>query len=269
MNVIELCGGIGNQMFQYAFGRVQKERGIDVSYSLRWYRFPQVPPRPYRLDKFNMKIPIVYKDILNQKTVKESLPFIYEPTCLENENCNIHGYWQFLDYFKHILPILRKEFKVPEQHHTNEFKELLKEVEVLPNSVSLHVRRGDYIGRAGFGILPITYYIDSLKIIEKKCKKIDTVYIFSDDIDWCRGFFKTEYFGYKFKIVDFPEDYLCMELMKSCVHNIISNSTFGWWAAILNTSNGIVVRPSGWLSNTGVGEREGNALKHWIQIKTV
>ena len=221
INVIHLCGGIGNQLFQYAFGRVQKECGVNVRYNPEWYNKTQEPPRPYRLNKFCVDVNISPPcDMSMVRETKYSLGY------LRRENCYFVGYWQYLDYYKNIIPILQEEFKIRKEFHTEEFLQLREQI-ITKSSVSLHVRRQDYIGRAGFGVLSIRYYFKALSKVE------GDVYVFSDDMPWCMNIFKEEYFGHKFIFVDL-EDYQDFELMRSCDIHILANSTFSWWAAILD-----------------------------------
>jgi len=260
MNVIELCGGIGNQMFQYAFGRTQQENGIEVKYSTRWYRKMQNPPRPYRLDKFHTDIKHCL--FLHQHTIREKHRF--DIRYLRTSDCNFKGYWQYLDYFKGILDTLQNEFYVQKKYYTPEFERLRAQIIKNP-SVSLHVRRGDYVNRKGFGALPLSYYFKALEKIDKDV----TVYVFSDDIPWCKSVFKTDYFSRKFIFVHL-EDYLDFELMRVCDSHILANSTFGYLAAILDDApEKIVVCPPGWLVIGGIPteDRDKNIPKHWIKIE--
>jgi len=257
MNVIEICGGIGNQLFQYAFGQVQKANGIDVNFNTKWYRHSQEPPRPYRLDKFCTDIKT--SPFLNQRTIREGHEF--DLNYLKEKNCNFKGYWQYLNYCKNILHILRKELHVREKYYTKEFLDLRKQIIENP-SVSIHVRRTDYIKRIGFGVLPLSYYFKALRMVE------GDIYIFSDDIQWCEDNFKEDYFLRKITFVH-SEDYLDFELMRSCTHHILANSTFGWWASILDDDHKkIVVTPPGWLAldRMQVNGREGNLPEHWIKL---
>ena len=259
MNVIELCGGLGNQLFQYAFGQAQKYNGMDVRYSARWYIKPQEPPRPYRLDKFQINMEYSSLSlIIGQHTIKEKG---CDLSLLKRKNCNFHGYWQYLDYFEDILPILQNEFYVQEQYYTKEFLKLRKQI-ISKSAISIHVRRTDYIARKGFGVLPLFYYFEALEMID------GNVYVFSDDIEWCKSVFKTNYFDRRFIFVHL-EDYLDFELMRLCTHHILANSTFGWWTAILDDAPGkIVITPPGWLSLDGTNDngRERNFPKHWIRL---
>jgi hypothetical protein len=114
MNVIRLCGGLGNQLFQYAFGQAQKKYGIDVAYNRDWYEKKQ-PNRPYLLDKFKLKIkfsPMLknppYIGTKGRKTTIYEKGF-NDPLNLINTDCNYVGYWQSPLYFDSVLDQLKKE----------------------------------------------------------------------------------------------------------------------------------------------------------------
>lgn len=257
MNIIHICGGIGNQMFQYAFGRVHQERGSGVRFNPIWYKRTQYPPRPYRLDKF--KIDIRISPYLKQPLIREAG---FNPAYMEMDNVNLHGYWQYLPYYKNILPILKKELCVREEFYTAEFLNLRKQITSNP-SVSLHVRRQDYLNRDGFGCLSMEYYTSALKIA------IGDVYIFSDDIQWCEDTFKEDKLLRKVTFVNIS-DYLDLELMKCCNHHILANSTFSWWAAILDDKpDSKVITPARWIMSSGrISSREMKLHypEHWIKI---
>jgi len=249
MNVIKLYGGLGNQMFQYAFGRTMEFNGIQVKYDLSWFydHSRQVHPkkwdkfpRPYRLDKFNTNVK--EGSILNQNSIKERR---VDLNLLKIDGCTFQGYWSSFKYSEAILDVLRHDFTLKDTSYTEEFIRL-KKIITSTNSVSLHVRRGDYIGRNGFQILPLKYYFEALLKVK------GDLFIFSDDIPWCKQYFKEDYFSRKITFIDL-EDYLSFELMKFCKHNIIANSTFSRWAAYLNNNpEKIVIAPSGW----GLSDRD-------------
>jgi hypothetical protein len=258
MNVIKMMGGLGNQLFQYSFGKAQESNGIEVRYLTTWFEYIQrrsANPRPYRLDMF--KVNVVNSLFLKtQSLIKEDG---FDINLLKTDNHNFHGYWQYLAYHENNLPILRKEFCVQEKHHTKEFLELMYQILEKP-SVSVHVRKGDYVGNKGLNDLPLSYYMEAVKLVK------GDLYIFSDDINWCKHNLKSVYFSRKINFIHL-QDYLDFELMKFCNHNIISGSTFSWWAAMLNENpEKIVVAPSGWISGAN---KQDDALyypKAWIKI---
>ena len=104
MNVVKIYGGLGNQLFQYAFGKCMSLKGIEVSYYTPFKKIHKKEPfRRYLLDKFNVQIE---KGILlNQRTFRD---MDYTPDMIEMNNCNFFGYWQHLDLYKKILLVLRK-----------------------------------------------------------------------------------------------------------------------------------------------------------------
>ncbi len=254
MNVIEFAGGLGNQLFQYAFGRAQKHNGIDVRYDIRWYeRYPRdKPPRLYRLDKFhtNVKVGFVGRRYFSEEGFHLNL--------LKKTDCNFKGYWQYYKYYENIVPILREEFSVKKEFHTEEFLRLKEEI-ITNNSTSIHVRRGDYNIPTGFGCLPFRYYCIALKHTE------GDLYIFSDDMDWCKKYFNPLYFERKIIFVHL-DDYLDLELMKLCKYNIIANSSFSWWAAYLNDNlEKVVVAPWHYLDEKKYISK-GRYPEDWIKI---
>lgn len=239
MNVIKIYGGLGNQMFQYGLGLAMEKVGTKVQYDTNWFKYPQIPPRPYGLDKYGLNLKI--GSFLN-------LPIIHEngfmPDLLKKNNVNLFGYWQYLNYYETVWDQLRKTFQVSEQYYTEEYLKL-KERIIKTNSLSVHVRRGDYVSIPGHIILPFCYYVESSRLIPEA----EEIFVFSDDILWCKEKFKESYFGKPITFAD-VEEYLAMELMRLCKHNIIANSTFSWWAAMLSSNiSQIVVAPKTWRVN--------------------
>jgi hypothetical protein len=239
MNVIKIYGGLGNQMFQYALGLAMEKAGTEVQYETSWFNHPQIPPRPYSLDKYGIEIKI--SKFLSQPTIHEN-GFI--PGLLKKSNVNLFGYWQYLDYYKTVWDQVRKTFQVSEKYYTEEYLKLKERITKV-ESLSIHVRRGDYVSIKGHLLLPFSYYMEAINLISKA----EDIFVFSDDIPWCREKFKESYFGKSITFVD-VEEYLAMELMRLCKNNIVANSTFSWWAAML-TSNTFqaVISPKIWREN--------------------
>jgi hypothetical protein len=224
MNVIKLCGGLGNQLFQYAFGRAQMKYGIDVRFNNSWYR--KVTSRCYVLDKFAIDLKLEEHRLA--KTIHERG---FDSELLKKDGFNFSGYWQYPAYSKSILPALRKECEVRKEFYIGEFLNVREEIILNPNAIAVHVRRGDYLTLEGFPVLSLKYYLDAMELVK------GDYYIFSDDMGWCRENFK----GVSF--IHFQE-YLDFELMRLCQHQICSRSSFSWWAAHLNSnSDKIVIVP--------------------------
>lgn len=257
MNVIRLMGGIGNQFFQYAFGRVFQERGVQVAYELNWFgQYLTGPsctkfPRPYRMDKYNVKLKFSSLIPGNRMIVEQGCD--YNDKLFELDNCNFEGYWQHLRYYESLLPALQKELLLKDEIKTPEFLKLAHEI-INCESIGLNVRRGDYVGL--WPIIPMNYYTDALSRI-----KGGDLYIFSDDIRWCENAFRNIQGKITFVRM---EDYFCLELTRLCKYKICANSTFSWWAAWLG--GGTVFCPEGWL---GYKQNIGNDQrypKEWIQL---
>jgi hypothetical protein len=236
MNVIKLYGGLGNQMFQYAFGKAQKQNGIDVKFNITRLRdtHPYENKRHFVLDKFCTDIELC--NYPHQKVIRER-DFSFD--LLKRDNCNFLGYWQHPMIYQNIMPILKRDFCVKDEFYTDEYSEFKKKI-LSKECVSVHVRRGDYLTNEAFNVLPFSYYLEALKCI------YGDIYIFSDDIKWCRQNFKQEFFDREITFIHLKE-YLDFELIRLCTHHVIANSTFSWWAAYLNNNTDrIVVCPKQW-----------------------
>jgi hypothetical protein len=228
MNTIKLCGGLGNQLFQYAFGKAQIAEGIKVCYDKSWYNSlaAKNSNRHHILDKFQTTV--AFGERQPGRAVHEKG---FNKTFLLMDGFYFSGYWQYPAYSEKVLPVLRQEFQLKEEFHTPEFLITRKEIVDTPNSIAIHVRRGDYLQLNGFPVMGLDYFLRALEYVR------GDVYIFSDDIEWCRANFKNAQF------VHFNE-YLDFELMKLCRHQIISRSSYSWWAAYLNDNpDKIVVCP--------------------------
>ena len=254
MNVVRVMGGLGNQMFQYAFGKA-----VNARYDLSWFQSytNHAHPRPYGLDKFNTKV--VENAFIPQETIEER-KVGFDMSLLTKKNTNFYGYWQRLPYYKGVLNVLKEELVLKENFYTREFVSLKSQI-LNCDSLSIHVRRGDYITQQGFHELPFRYYFEAVGMVSRK----DHMFIFSDDIPWCKENFKQDYFKEKITFIHL-NDYLDFELMKYCKKKIIANSTFSYWAALL--SDTLTVTPREWLGDRP--EVDGEELyypKSWIKIQ--
>ena len=257
---------MGNQMFQYAFGEVLRSTGKNVCYDISWFNSKAANdrnyPRPLRLGKFQ----------LSSFVIGELLPgnaWVYERRVNYNKKvfalrtaANFEGYWQYIDYYYDVLPSLSEEFQLKTETYTENF---LKWAELIWNteSISVHVRLGDYkFPQKGKFVktIPVQYYFRAIKEAPK-----GDLFFFSDSIDLCKEIFKPEYFDREMHFIDI-EDYLAFELMRYCKHNIITNSTFSFWAALINTNKDkVVLRPRYW---QWAPDKDGDDRypKSWISI---
>ena len=155
------------------------------------------------------------------------------------------GRYQEYYYLENIKEDILKDFSFSQNTpiSVNRYKSGI----IMNNSVSIHIRRGDYTGKKEFDICTMTYYKNAIDYIQNKEKNL-VYYIFSDDLEWTKSNFD---FLDNHYIVDNSQydssDYYDLYLMSICKHNIIPNSTFSWWAAYLNRNlNKIILCPDKW-----------------------
>src|SRR3989344_4984067 len=134
------------------------------------------------------------------------------------------------------------------------------------NSVSVHIRRGDYVTNANtnqfHGLCSLDYYNKAVSFISSKQNEME-LFVFSDDIEWCKENLK---YDFPIHFVETNDAHSDMYLMSLCKHNIIANSSFSWWGAWLNDNfQKIVVAPSQWIADASVNTQD-LIPKGWIKI---
>lgn len=280
MKIVQLRGGLGNQMFQYAFGQLL---GKETQYDASWFEYTKknlkVTHRNYELNFFNIQPKILTKKQMRKYKKNNKLLFffgvetrlrkiietplnIYNPNFLNEEEGLFEGYFQCAQYYEPIRAKLLKDF-VPKNEMSIKNKEILEQIQST-NSVSLHVRRGDYLKLQHIhGLCDIVYYEKAIEHISNHIKE-PHFFLFSDDIDWVKENLKI---NYPYTVIDInhndnsPWD---IWLMKHCKHNIIANSSFSWWGAWLNENpNKIVIAPKKWTTD---GEKTDIIPTIWKRI---
>lgn len=246
---INMIGGLGNQMFQYAIGR---KLAIINNAALKLYTgsFPSYGVHPYSLDKLN----VIHNNGPVSGTRIREHHFKYNPDILRkyNEDVFLYGYWQSYKYFEDIRDILLKEFTPKAPVVLNKDK----------LTIGIHVRRGDFytINKDVHGLDLSNYYKKSIEYMINKYKDFN-LYIFSDDITWCKSNLKI---GSNIKYMENNTNINDLFLMAQCDHLITANSTFSWWAAWLNTNlNKTICTPSRWFNGR---EYYDFIPPSWIQI---
>ena len=291
MTLVKIIGGLGNQMFQYAFAyalaeKNQKEVKLDIS------GFKVYDLRNYELNIFNISLPLASeKEIRELKYKSENIVkkvfrklarkpldiserYYIEPYFHFDEKVfNINGYdyfdgyWQSEKYFMDYRDKIIKEFTLKNKLSL-ESQKYLEKIRV-SNSVSLHIRRGDYISNSAVnkkhGTCGIEYYHNAIGLIKEKIKN-PIFFIFSDDLLWCKEnltITENQVFVELSKEVHDSEE---MYLLSQCKHNIIANSSFSWWGAWLNQNNTkIVIAPETWFKD---GSKDTRDLipDRWIRL---
>jgi hypothetical protein len=275
--ISNIIGGIGNQMFQYAIARkLALQRSDSFLLDISEFSTSSIH-QGFELNRvFNCNAAIATnRQIQNtlgwqspkfvRRIVKQKLfshirrkEFVIEPGFFYwpdveqvPTNCYLIGNWQSERYFKAIEHIIREDFAftrpLSEQnsHLANEIRSL--------NSVSLHIRRGDYahnqVALNTHGLLPLSYYNNAISLIGEKVAT-PTLFIFSDDANWAKLNLKTSYHSVFVDNNHGSESYVDMQLMSLCKHNIIANSSFSWWGAWLNCNpHKVVIAPRRWFVN--------------------
>jgi hypothetical protein len=274
MIVTKMIGGIGNQMFQYAAGKAlalknNTELIIDNStcvlnkthgYDLDIFRLDARVMTPPEISAINAG------DNTKHKITgpKDSAPPVKGLDYYKQEKFGyngqfenigngtyIEGYWQSEKYFLKIKDVIRHDFTFIHPA-TGRNAGMLDSINS-ENSVSLHIRRGDYFDnwrtRLFHGVDLKAYYKKAVRTVKEYVPN-PCFYIFSDDPGWVKENFKAEH---EFRIVDCNDSrtgYEDLRLMSNCKHNIICNSTFSWWGAWLNNNeNKTVTAPKKWFNN--------------------
>jgi len=279
MIIVKLGGGLGNQMFQYAAAKAlavcsRTQLKLDISHfdrhisneTLRNYHlnvFPNIREKiaireevdnllpQFKFDLFNKLYKNINKRIFNfNKSYKVERNLFYSPITLNtSKKVYLDGYWQSEKYFDGIQSVIKEDFSLD---HLLHYEPLQHSIGLLQSefSVSIHVRRGDYITNPStnsyHGILGLDYYERAITKVISLAEGNPLFFIFSDDIDWCRKNLKIPY---KHIYISTGIDHHDLYLMSICKHNIIANSSFSWWAAWLNkNSSKIIVAPKRWFA---------------------
>ena len=278
MIILNLKGGLGNQMFQFATGHcLSKRNNVSLVFDNRLmeqYKInppPRNPPRNFDLDIFGisektatnrdlLKVFQFPKNYRVRKLIASILNFfnvlVYvEKTRLldkriikcKKKNLYLDGHWQVEDYFKDCRNELLKIFNFDSLKNIENNINFIKRISPL-NSICVNVRRTDFINNPEHNVVDIEYYKKAInKFKELKGEDLE-IFIFSDDLDWCKekfSFFrKTNYVehghaGNKF--------YNYLYLMTNFTNFIIPNSSFAWWGAWLSQKkNKTIIAPSKW-----------------------
>ncbi|MDP4207568.1 MAG: alpha-1,2-fucosyltransferase [Bacteroidota bacterium] len=275
MNVIVIFNGLGNQMSQYAFYLKKKSINkstyiINLCYSHNGFELNKVFPINYEETNKQKILLIIFKILLTKQH-----PFILKPLkyILNSIGCKIiqenfdysfktinlkptkgitfyFGGWHSEKYFISIRNLIKNEFKFKNPlDETN--NNILKKINST-NSISLHVRRGDYLSLENiklFGnVCDKPYFEKAIALMETRIES-PHFFVFSNDIPWTMSNLTIKNATYVTSNQG-ENSWKDMYLISSCKHNIISNSTFSWWGAWLNKNpNKIVVSPDKFLQS--------------------
>lgn len=257
MIIINLIGGLGNQMFQYATAKVlaiEKQQQLYLNrQAFETYNLHEYGLQHFSLEQKDYKQPFRIQQKLNEifrnKIVHIEKDFNYNPL-LNNLKGNLiflEGYFQSEKYFIKYEKQIRDDFVIisPLKQKTLDTIDFMK----LVNSVSIHIRRGDYLFNEIHNTDKEKYYNQAMKEVESKIAN-PVYFLFSDDMDWVKSNFKPVYETHYIDFNNAHTNYEDLKLMSSCKHNIIANSSFSWWGAWLNpNANKIVIAPQKWFND--------------------
>lgn len=272
MKIVQILGGLGNQMFQYALAVVLKQRFGDEVYfdttTFKTYSLhngfeldnvfnlslkaatPKQVAKLYRRFTSYYNLVRLYRHILPKKKNEyreiEAQPFNPAIFC-DNGNNYYSGYWQDYRYFADYSDAIKAEF-VYKNSLTGKNKDYF-DLFNCGNFVSVHIRRGDYLSAKGFGgVCNTEYYKNAISYVKEKKGEVRFVF-FSNDFEYVNHEI-APLCGSDYIIVDWNrgnDSYNDVRLMSACSSNILANSSFSWWAAFLNIhANPLVIAPKVW-----------------------
>ena len=296
--IVNLKGGLGNQMFQYALGyTLSRIKKVPISFDLRLMEEHKIKPSPRNVPRdFDLDIFGIKKEVVSKKDLIKTLQFpnsyrlrkyisiildklnlfvffekkrIFDKRVFNNNFKNIYldGLWQSERYFKDYREEILRIFNFDKINKKEKNINFLKKIDV-SKSICLNVRRTDFINNPEHNVVNVNYYKNAISNFQNILGNNFKIYVFSDDLEWCKknlkfvnsmNFVEHEFAGYKFY------DYL---YLMSCFKNfIIPNSSFGWWACWLSKyKDKIIMTPERWS-----GLVDENLIEivppEWIRVK--
>lgn len=285
MNIVWIDGGLGNQMFQYALAMKLMSLGRQVKIDVTKYAEHHVH-NDFELDKvFGIECPFasvreikrlgyrkanhltefLKKTPLGKRTIYNHESYDFDERVFQLDGYYLEGYWQSEKYFSDIRETILDSYQFPE-FPDDARKSLAKEMKD-GCSVSVHIRRGDYLQFPAFrNICTEEYYERAMAYFRERFPKKARFYIFTNDFPWAEEHFSGEDCFY-IKGNTGAESFRDMQLMSLCRHHIIANSSFSWWGAWLNRNpEKIVIAPEKWV-NGQPGEQYDIVPDRWIKMK--
>lgn len=279
MIFIDIKGGLGNQLFQYA---TVKSLAINKNSNFLMCLDDYGSEDAKKVDHVEFKLNHFNVDCSNQITESQiseeydNVQKIIEPLSSDNfakfinlnnysGNIYLKGYWQDENYFKDNEKVVKQDLKVITP--PNKKNEMMLDEISNTNSVCLSFRRGEYLDKyfiAQFGMCTEDYYKNAINLMSKKLDN-PTFYIFSDDMEWIEDNVKLDYDTVPINFNGVGYEYEELRLMYSCEHFILANSSFSWWGAWLcDNKDKTVFAPTPWFNSF---TKQSILCKDWIQLK--
>lgn len=274
--VTHLIGGLGNQMFQYAAGYALSRRlgatlkvdvsdfkdykrhnGLEIS---KVFNCPLECASQQEIEAtVGRRLGIKLLDRIKFRAYRHWHPqHILVDRYRKEENFRVDvpvymkGYWQSENYFTDYSRDIRRIFAFCLAMNNKNLSALEQILQV--NSISVHIRRGDYVSdpkaAAELGVTPMSFFHSAISYVASKVAS-PHFFVFSDDPSWSKANlhtgFPTAYIAHNHGSGSFFD----MQLMSRCRHHIITNSSFSWWGAWLNPDREkIVIGPRKWFANS-------------------
>lgn len=295
MIIVKLSGGLGNQMFQYSFGRyLSTKHGVDLKLDTSHLNDELLPEKYTRRDlglsHFNTKflladksevieyqkgklfkmLDLFYLNLsfnINRLYIREPYFKFYKKALSAPKDCYLDGYWQSENYFVDVKKELLIDFAVSSEL-SEKTKQLAEKIK-LEQAVSIHVRRGDYItvkeNQNLYATCDENYYIAAMSKIKEKNNNV-VFYVFSDEPEWFKSTIHSNDNIHFVTHNSGINSYQDLYLMSLCKHNIIANSSFSWWGAWLNQNETkMVIAPKNWFKNNSRNTKD-LIPQSWIQL---
>ena len=265
MIIIKMNGGLGNQLQQYALYEKLKSLGKDVKLDISWFYKDMGKASKRRLElEYFPKVSFetctqeemhkiqgnrgILKKVFEKLKLTEKPIYaehqMYDETIFQMDNKILEGYWACEAYYADMMSVLQEKLEFPVSPNEKNLK--MAEIMQNCNSVSIHIRRGDYLteeNQAMFGGICTEEYYEKAIAHMKDTVKDARFFVFSDD----PAYAKKKYVGKEYTIIDInrgKDSFYDMYLMSQCKHNICANSTFSFWGARLNKNEEKqVIRP--------------------------
>ncbi|WP_442587820.1 alpha-1,2-fucosyltransferase [Pedobacter sp. AW31-3R] len=290
MIIVKLQGGIGNQFFQFAFGRALAVfRGEELYFDLSFLQAanPNITFRVFKLGKLHhykildMQNSDRLKQLFDEKSallISDDFPKKDIMRVAADKNIvalYLDGYFQNEFYFSPYADEIRTELR-DLLECTYQLSGLqAQNIVVHQESIAIHLRRTDYLNPSALcfhGICEVDYYQKALQIIEDRTTQAH-LYLFSDDNILADEMFclvrnKTNISSMLAHIPMLDKDLVELALMAKCRHFVIANSSYSWWGSYLSDSpDKLIVAPKQWYTHIGfTRQSEDIALPSWIRI---
>ena len=269
MITVKLQGGLGNQLFQYAFGSgLAADHGHYIKFDREALGDGAIfgdTRREYGLGF--LEPPLMVAPRSGSLVIRENGMRFNPAYQKPRDPATMYGYWQTEKYFPKDTDrfrnlILSKLFPdyttVVSDYYAEMYRKIRKD-----NSIALHVRRQDYVNLTAYHGMPsLDYYREGIKLIRERHHDAAGVFVFSDDPQWCHDNFPSN-----FNVIQGTSKYDDLRMMSQCRHVVIANSSFSWWGAWLgeNQTHRTIVAPAQWFADPIV-DYQDIVPERWMKI---